>query len=144
MGLIGFALTLVGAVTLGMELLWIEVIIYPFLVVNAPALFDSLRSSPAYLIPAGLSFALFLGGSVIFGVAMARAAVLPRWGVWLVVMAVLPTLLFLGVIVLILSGVVTVSGISSSGAAFVIIFIFFIALELGFVGWSYALWSEKR
>src|SRR5437870_12923097 len=47
LGLLGFALALIGAITAGMELLWIEFIIYPFLVANAPGLFDSLRSSPA-------------------------------------------------------------------------------------------------
>src|SRR2546427_10978076 len=86
LGLLGFALTLIGAISEGMELLWIEVIIFPFLVANDPGLFDSLRSSPAYLVPVLLSFLLFLGGFIIFGVAMVRGAVLPRWTVWLVVM----------------------------------------------------------
>ncbi len=144
LGLIGFALTLIGVVTLGMELLWIEVIIYPFLVANEPALFYSLRSSPAYLVPIGLSFLLFLVGSVIFGVAMVRAAVLPRWGVWLVILAVFPTLLITGLFVLALLGILTVSGVSGSAPFFVIFAIFFSALDLSFVGWGYALWSEKR
>src|SRR5437867_3995889 len=39
LGLLGFALALIGAITAGMELLWIEIIIYPFLVANAPGLF---------------------------------------------------------------------------------------------------------
>ncbi len=145
LGLLGFALSLVGAITAGMELLWIEVIIYPFLVANAPALFDSLRSSPAYVVPVVLSFLLFLGGSIIFGVAMVRAAVLPRWGRWLVIMAVIPTILIVGLGVLVFSGVATVSGLSGPGSATILIFnIVFIVLLLSFVGWGYALWSDKR
>ncbi len=143
LGLIGFALTLVGVVALGMELLWIEVIIYPFLVANEPALFYSLRSTPAYLVPIGLSFLLFLGGSVTFGVAMVRAAVLPRWGVWLVILAVFPTLLIAGLFALLFAGITSVFGVSGSAPFFVIFAIFGSALDLSFVGWGYALWSEK-
>src|SRR5207245_11690824 len=61
LGLLGFALTLIGAISDGMELLWIEVIIFPFLVANDPALYDSLRSSSAYLVALALSFLLFCG-----------------------------------------------------------------------------------
>src|SRR2546422_891306 len=66
LGLLGFALTLIGAISDGMELLWIEVIIFPFLVANDPALYDSLRSSSAYLVALALSFLLFFGGFVSF------------------------------------------------------------------------------
>src|SRR6266581_8972521 len=74
LGLLGFALTLIGAISDGMELLWIEVIIFPFLVANNPALYDSLRSSSAYLVALALSFLLFFGGWITFGAAMVRAA----------------------------------------------------------------------
>ncbi len=146
LGLLGFALALVGSIMLGTELLWIEAIIYPFLVADAPALFDALRSSPAYLIPDLLSFLLFLGGWIIFGVAMVHAAVFPRWGVWLPIMAVIPTILILGLAVLVLSGVATVSGLSGPGPApgIVIFNIVGILLNLSFVGWGYALWSQQR
>ena len=146
LGLLGFALALVGAIMLGTELLWIEAIIYPFLVANAPALFDSLRSSPAYLIPDVVSFLLVLGGWIIFGVAMVRAAVFPRWVVWLLIMSVIPTIVILGLAVLVLSGVTTVSGLSGPGPApgIVIFNIVGILMSLSFVGWGYALWSQQR
>ena len=143
--LLGFALTLIGAISEGMEQLWIEVIIYPFLVANSPALFDSLRSSPAYLGSVALGFILFLGGFIVFGAAMVRAAVLPRWTVWLVVMAVVPTIFILGLVVLVLSGVATASSLSGPGSPTILIFnIVGIVLSLSFVGWGYALWSDKR
>ncbi len=145
LGLLGFALTLIGAISEGMELLWIEVIIFPFLVANNPALYDSLRSSSAYLVALALSFLLFFGGWITFGAAMVRAAVLPRWTVWLVVMAVIPAIFILGLAVLVLSGVATASGLSGSGSPTILIFnIVGIVLSLSFVGWGYALWSEKR
>src|SRR6266699_2392177 len=136
-GLLGFALTLIGAISEGMELLWIEVIIFPFLVANDPALYDSLRSSSAYLVALALSFLLFFGGWITFGAAMVRAAVLPRWTVWLVIMAVIPAIVLLGV--------ATASGLSGSGSPTILIFnIVGIVLSLSFVGWGYALWSDKR
>ena len=145
LGLLGFALTLIGAVSEGMELLWIEVIIFPFLIANDPALYDSLRSSSAYLVALALSFLLFFGGWITFGAAMVRAAVLPRWTVWLVVMAVIPAIFILGLAVLVLSGVATASGLSGSGSPTILIFnIVGIVLSLSLVGWGYALWSEKR
>src|SRR2546428_7025227 len=49
LGLLGFALTLIGAISDGMVLLWIEAIIFPFLFANVPAFYDSLRSSYASL-----------------------------------------------------------------------------------------------
>ncbi len=145
LGLLGFALTLIGAISDGMELLWIEVIIFPFLVANNPALYDSLRSSSAYLVALALSFLLFFGGWITFGAAMVRAAVLPRWTVWLVVMAVIPAIFILGLAVLVLSGVATASGLSGSGSPTILIFnIVGIVLSLSLVGWGYALWSDKR
>ena len=128
-----------------MELLWIEVIIFPFLVANDPALYDSLRSSSAYLVALALSFLLFFGGWITFGAAMVRAAVLPRWTVWLVVLAVIPAIFILGLAVLVLSGVATASGLSGSGSPTILIFnIVGMVLSLSFVGWGYALWSDKR
>src|SRR6266566_5224829 len=137
LGLLGFALTLIGAVSEGMELLWIEVIIFPFLIANDPALYDSLRSSSAYLVALALSFLLFFGGWITFGAAMVRAAVLPRWTVWFVVMAVIPAI--------VISGVATASGLSGPGSPTILIFnIVGIMLSLSLVGWGYALWSDKR
>src|SRR5213592_3570886 len=145
LGLLGFALTLIGAISDGMELLWIEVIIFPFLVANDPALYDALRSSSAYLVALALSLLLFFGGWITFGATMVRAAVLPRWTVWLVVMAVIPAIFILGLAVLVLSGVATASGLSGSGSPTILIFnIVGIVLSLSFVGWGYALWSDKR
>src|SRR5207245_3010632 len=93
LGLLGFALTLIGAISDGMELLWIEVIIFPFLVANDPALYDSLRSSSAYLVALALSFLLFFGGWITFGAAMVRAEVLTCWYVWIVFMEILSEIL---------------------------------------------------
>src|SRR2546427_11686811 len=107
-----------------MELLWIEVIIFPFLVANDPALYDSLRSSSAYLVALALSFLLFFGGWITFGAAMGRAAGLPRWTVWLVVLAVIPPIFILGLAGLVLSGVAAAAGLSRSGSATVLIFKF--------------------
>src|SRR2546422_658237 len=145
LGLLGFALTLIGAISDGMELLWIEVIIFPFLVANDPALYDSLRSSSAYLVALALSFLLFFGGWITFGAALVRARGLPRWTVWLVVMAVIPAIFILGLAVLVLSGVATASGLSCSGSPTILLFnIFGIRFGLSFVGLGYALWSDKR
>src|SRR2546428_7288573 len=116
LGLLGFALTLIGAISDGMELLWIEVIIFPFLVANDPALYDSLRSSSAYLVALALSFLLFFGGWITIGGAIVPAPVLPPWTVWLVVMAVIPAIFILGLAVLVLSGVVVTAGPSGSAA----------------------------
>src|SRR2546428_6511773 len=92
LGLLGFALTLIGAISEGMELLWIEVIIFPFLVANDSALYDALRSSSAYLVALALSFLLFFGGSITFGASMGRAAVLPPRGRLLLFTVGLPAL----------------------------------------------------
>ena len=76
---------------------------------------------------------------------MVRAAVLPRWGRWLVIMAVIPAIVILGIAGLVLSGVATASGLSGSGSPTILIFnIVGIVLSLSFVGWGYALWSDKR
>src|SRR3989442_2534661 len=105
-----------------MELLWIEVIIFPFLVANDPALYDSLRSSSAYLVALALSFLLFFGGWITFGAAMVRAAVLPRWGRWLFVLAVIPAIFILGLAALGFSGVATAAGLSGFRSPTVSIF----------------------
>ena len=145
LGLLGFALTLIGAISEGMELLWIEVIIFPFLVANDPALYDALRSSSAYLVALALSFLVFFGGWITFGAAMVRAAVLPRWGRWLVIMAVIPAIVILGIAGLVLSGVATAPALSGPGSPAILIFnIVGIVLSLSFVGWGYALRSDKR
>src|SRR3989442_8245331 len=94
-----------------MELLWIEVIIFPFLVANDPALYDSLRSSSAYLVALALSFLLFFGGWVTFGASMVPGAVLPLLTSWLVCMAVIPAIFILGLSFLSLSCVATASGL---------------------------------
>src|SRR2546428_3066696 len=105
-----------------MELLWIEVIIFPFLVANDPALYDSLRSSSAYLVALALSFLLFFGGWITFGAAMVRAAGLPRWTVWLVFMAGIPAIFILGVAVLVVSGVASSAGLSGFGSSTSLLF----------------------
>src|SRR3989442_7589448 len=105
-----------------MELLWIEVIIFPFRVANDPALYYSLRSSSAYLVALALSFLLFFGGSITFCAAMVRSAGLPRWGGWLVVIAVIPAIFILGLAVLGLSGAATASCLLRSRSPTTLIF----------------------
>ncbi len=132
LGLLGFILVFVGGVTFAGGIFWIEVILGPPLAVNAPALLDSFKTSPSTLLPpalfltfAGLSF-LFFAGYIIFGVAMTRAAVLPRWVVWLVITSIIGILLF-----------------SGYGLVPVLVNIGIIVLGLSLVGWGYALRSEK-
>ena len=82
LGLVGFVLAFLGAVLTA----WIQVeetLVWPLLATHAPTLVDMkgpMFSDPAFFGTYVLMGVLFIPGALIFGIAAARARVLPRWG----------------------------------------------------------------
>jgi hypothetical protein len=82
LGLVGFVLAFLGAVLTA----WIQVeetLLWPLLAAHAPDLVDMkgpMFADTAFFATYILMGAFFIPGSLILGVATARAKVLPRWG----------------------------------------------------------------
>lgn len=84
-GLVGLVMSF-----LGLQLfVWIQVdetILWPLLAVHAPTLVDlqgPMFSNPAFNFTYILMGVLFIPGAILFGIAMLKAQVLPKWGVWM-------------------------------------------------------------
>jgi hypothetical protein len=80
-GLVGFLASFAGYALL-MGVVFYDAYVTPALARNAPALLDRtspLLAGPTFLIPTILAGMLILVGLLVFGVAIMRAGVLPRW-----------------------------------------------------------------
>jgi len=126
-GLVGIAMVFVGGSTVDGEVLTTSAVVRPYLAAHAPALNDLLLSYGPVLLAEGLGLVLFLAGYLILEIAVVRAAVLPRWVLWLVVIIVAAIPLAVG------TAVTYTLGIWG-----------FVLLSLSFVGWGYALLSRPK
>ena len=85
LGLAGFLLSFVGTALLGGLLLMVSTVI-PTIAVEAPGLFEQAMTPPAPVLAV-----VFVGyglGFILFGIAIARADVLPRWSAFLLIVGV--------------------------------------------------------
>ena len=87
LGLMGYAVTVVSLV-LNICFRFSETFIGPVLVAGYPEAVMAVVQGP-YSTVQSVTFALFLAGYVMFGVATLRARLLPRWGAWLLILGAL-------------------------------------------------------
>lgn len=134
LGLLGLVLVFVGGVTFAGGLFWEEVVLGPVLAVKQPALIDSFKTPSSGILPGPVALASavlglsFFAGYVILGVALNRAAVLPRWVFWLLIASIID------IITLLLAGFGAVPVLVNTGIT---------VLGLTLTGWGYAFWAEK-
>ncbi len=124
LGSIGFILAFAGGVFRPGELLFVGTVTGPLIATQDPGILD--RGGLLYfplLLTVGLITVIYGFGYFLIAIASVRAALLPRWATWLVIIAV-P--LALGIFFLFAIG--NVAGILFS---------------FGLVGWGYALWSGE-
>jgi len=138
-GLIGFILTFVGSTLTAGALIFIDVVVFPFIAargldwLNSPD--GALRTSSAFELAAGLGGLSLLLGLLVFAFAMMRAHVLSRWGAWLVILA-LPLGIVGGVFISFIGSLSQEILQTLFGGVFAVI-------GLGLAAWGWALWSEK-
>ena len=138
-GLIGFILTFVGSTLGAGALFFIDVVVFPFIAargldwLNTPE--GAMRTSSAFQLAAGLGGLSLLLGLLVFAITTLRAHVLPRWGSWLVILA-MPLGIVAGVIISFIGAVSQESLQTLVGVVFAVI-------GLGLAAWGWALWSEK-
>lgn len=132
--MIGLILVFLGGVTFAGSLFWEEVVLGPVLAVTSPALIDSFKTPSSAILPAPVLLASavlalsFFAGYVIFGTALDRAAVFPRWVFWLLITSIID------IITLLLAGFGAVPVLVNTGITL---------LGLTLAGWGYAFWSEE-
>jgi len=135
-GLIGFILTFVGSTLTAGALIFIDVVVFPFIAARGLDWLDvpngALYTSSALQLAVGLAGISLLLGLLLFAIATLRARVLPRWGSWLVILSI-P----LGIVVVAL---VFFIGTSLQGILQALVGS---VLGLGLAAWGWALWSEK-
>jgi len=135
-GLIGFILTFVGFNLSAGALLFLSVLVVPFLAAQGMGtLVDPhgpLFSSPAMQLAVGVGGLSLLLGLLLLAIASLRARVLPRWGAWVIILTV-P----LGVVGAVL---IVFIGTTLQGALQALLGVL---LGLGLAAWGWALWSEK-
>lgn len=127
LGFVGFLMLFVGlALISGVGL--VEAIVMPLLATEAPQLIGDFmpgESQGAYTSVFLLAGLLYLLGSLLFGIAILRAGILPRWAAILFIVGIVSAVLAIP-----LPAVVgKISGV---------------ALGLGVAWLGYALWSERR
>jgi hypothetical protein len=138
-GLIGFIMTFVGGSLTAGTLIFIDVVVFPFLAARGLEWLDTpngaLRTSSAFQLAAGLGALSLLLGLPLFAVATLRARVLPRWGAWLVILSI-PLGIVGGVFIFFI-------GALSQEILQTLIGSVVGMLGLGLAAWGWALWSEK-
>lgn len=125
LGSFGFILAFVGGVLRPGELLFLGSIAGPLIATQAAAMLDpgGILYFPL-LLTVGLTTAIYGLGYLLLAIATLRAALVPSWAVWSIIIAV-P--LALGIFLLFVIG--TIAGIIFS---------------LGLFGWGHALWSGEK
>jgi hypothetical protein len=135
-GLIGFILTFVGFTLSAGALIFLSVILVPFLAVRGLDWMDvpngALYTSPALQLTVGLSALSLLLGLLLFAITTLRARVLPRWGAWLIILTI-PLGIVGGVFIFFIG--TSLQGILQT--------LLGVLLGLGLAAWGWALWSEK-
>ncbi len=138
-GLIGFIMTFVGSTLTAGTLIFIDVVVFPFLAARGLDWLDTpngaLRTSSAFQLAAGPGALSLLLGLPLFAVATLRARVLPRWGSWLVILSI-PLGIVTGVFIFII-------GAASQEILQTLFGSVFSVIGLGLAAWGWALWSEK-
>ena len=135
-GLIGFILTFIGFILSAGALIYLSVVLVPFLAAQGLDSFvdpkGPLFTSSAMQLAVGLSALSLLLGLLVFAIATLRAKVLPRWGAWLIILTI-PLGIVGGVLVFFI-------GTSFQG---ILQTLLGVLLGLGLAAWGWALWSEK-
>ena len=127
LGTLGFLLFFFAGATGGGYSLWINVLLEPYMAANSPSLENGLSTNSGYIATfLTVGFALVVG-YLVFSVAVVRARVLPRWGLWLIVLQIIALAFFFGVAI-----------------AFAAFLVFSALFGLGIAGWGYALLSTRR
>ena len=139
LGLIGFIMTFVGSSLTSGTLIFIDVVVFPFLAARGQDWLNTpngvLRTSSALPLAAGLGALGLLLGLLLFAIATLRARLLPRWGAWLVILCF--PLGIVGGVFIFFTGALSQESLQTLlGGVFGI-------LGLGLVAWGWALWSEK-
>ena len=133
LGFIGFILAFAGVTLTAGALIYLSVVLVPFLAVRGmDSLVDPkgpLFTSSAAQLAVGLPGLSLLLGVLLSAIATLRARMIPRWGAWLVILSI-P----LGIVALVFIGS-SLQGILQALAGSV--------LGLGLAAWGWALWSEK-
>ena len=135
-GLIGFILTFIGFTLSAGALIYLSVVLVPFLAAQGLDSFvdpkGPLFTSSAMQLAVGLSALSLLLGLLVFAITTLRAKELPRWGAWLIILTI-PLGIVGGVLVFFI-------GTSFQG---ILQTLLGVLLGLGLAAWGWALWSEK-
>ena len=107
--------------------MWSQVLLEPYMAANSPSLEDGLSTNIGYIATFLIISLTFVVGYLVFSVAVVRARVLPRWGLWLIVLQII--------------GLASLFGSAIAFAAFLI---FTALLGLGIAGWGYAILSTQK
>ena len=138
-GLIGFVLTFVGSTLTAGTLLFIDVVVFPFIAARELDWLDApngaLRASSAFQLAAGLGALSLLLGLLLFAIITLRARVLPRWGAWLIILT-FPLGIVGGVFISFIGALSQEILQTLAGSVFAVI-------GLGLAAWGWELWSEK-
>lgn len=130
LGLVGFILAFAGMALYAGGQVYFGAVVQPFIAANAPDWLEpgsALLTSPAYRLAEVVTFLPFLFGFTILGIAALRAAVLPRFGSWLMILVAPIGLLGLALLGSSLQGTLQILGGLVAG--------------LGLLVWGYACWS---
>jgi len=135
-GLIGFILTFVGFTLSAGALLFLSVVLIPFLAAEGMDLLvdpkGPLFTSSAMQFALGVGVPSLLLGLLLVAITTLRARVLPRWGAWLIILTI-PLGIVGGVFIFFIG--TSLQGILQT--------LLGVLLGLGLVAWGWALWSEK-
>ena len=108
--------------------MWSQVLLEPYMAANSPSLEDGLFTNNRYIATFLIVSLTFVVGYFVFSAAVVRARVLPRWGLWLIVLQII--------------GLGSLSGLA---IAFAVVLISPVALfGLGIAGWGYAILSTRN
>lgn len=142
LGLLGFILAFVGG-AFAITIQYLTSTVIPLVARQAPALFDQAMRPPAFAPP--LFVLGFVLGHFLFGLATARAGVLPRWSGYLVIIGI--ALFFLGELAF-LGQDITAPAVKQFFDLLhrlrPLILLGDAAFGLGLAWMGYAVWSEKR
>jgi len=127
LGTLGFLLFFFGTATGGGYALVSQALLEPYIAANSPSLEDALSTNNGYIATFLMISLTFFVGYLLFSVAVVRARVLPRWGVWLIVLQII--------------GLGAISGLA---IAFTAALISTALVALSIAGWGYAILSTRR
>ena len=106
--------------------LWSDILLGPYMAANSPSLYDALSTNNGFIAIFLIGFLALVSGYLVFSVAVVRARVLPRWGIWLIVLQII--------------GLASIFGSAIAFAAFLV---FEALFGLSIAGWGYAILSTR-